>query len=255
MYVSKDAKIISMISALSGLIAFVFFYIFAFDSISKNPNFELLQLMIFSFLSFFAFVLIISVISLVRDKKLKEEHLRNIRLKQELQSQDKDFFEEKVKIPYNKWGLISLIISSGIGIIVFLYIYSFFANANKNISGDIQVDPASIEAGSQMIFVFLTILMIILIFSIFSLIKKIQNPVFYKYEPCPVCGSKNIEKVEYSWFGGLLASAFNVARCKKCGKSYNGATGKDLKKYNAVIIIILIIFILLQLLRFLIRTS
>jgi len=251
MYVEKDAKIISLISSLSGFITMIFLYVLAFKSISSNQNFELIQLMIFCFSLFFLFVLILSVISLIRDKKLREKHLENIRLSKKLQNQKSDDFDDKIKIPYNKWGLISLIISSSIGVIVFLYIYSFFANAKRNISDDVHIDPASIEVGSQMIFIFLTLLMVVLIFSVFSLIKKIQNPVFYEYFPCPVCGSKEIHRVEYSLIGGLLASAVHMARCKKCGKVYNGATGENMNKYYGVAMIFVIFIVILQVIRFL----
>lgn len=249
MYVSKDAKITTLISSLTGLIFFVFLYVLSIDLLSDNPNFEILQLIIFTVSTFFMFLLIFTVIALIKDKKLKEEHLKNIRLQQKIRTTKKDVLEEKIKVSYNKWGLISLIISSGIGVVVFLYIYSYFANADNNISDDIYIDPSAIQAGSQMVFIFLSLLMIVLIFSIFSLIKKIQNPVFYEYMPCPDCGSKDIEKVEYAWSGGLLASVFHMARCKKCGKAYNGATGGDLKKYNLVIGILFVIFIILQIIR------
>lgn len=250
MYVEKDAKIMSLIYSLSGLLTFVFIYIAAFDSISSNTNSNLLQLIIFGCSAFFAFILIISVVSLIKDKKLKEKHLENIKLRKNFQDHKDNIYKEKVEIPYNKWGLISLIIASSIGIIVFLYIYSFFANAGSKIS-DVQIDPASIETGSQMIFIFLTLLMIVLIFSVFSLIKKIQNPVFYEYLPCPRCGSRDIHKVEYSWFGGLLASAVHMARCKKCGKAYNGASGENLNRYYGIVFVFVIIIIILHILRFL----
>jgi len=250
MYVEKDAKIICLISSLSGLVTMVFLYVLAFESFSQNQNFELIRIMIICFSLFFAFVLILSVVSLIRDKKLREEHLENIKLRKKFQNQKSDNLDDKIEIPYNKWGLISLIISSSIGVVVFLYIYSFFANAERNLSDGVQIDPASIATATQMIFIFLTLLMIVLIFSVFSLIKKIQNPVFYEYVSCPVCGSKEIHRVEYSWIGGLLASAYHMARCKKCGKVYNGATGEEMKNYYGVALIFVIIIVILQIIRF-----
>ena len=245
MYIDKDAKIMTLYLSITALFVFIIFYVQGFEGISSNDNFELLQIIIFSVTSILALIFVISMLSLIKDKKLREIHLENIRKNPELKG---DIAKEKVKIPYNKWGLVSLIISSTIGVILFLYFYTTLASAPSSV----HIAKENMELVMKMIFVFIAILMIILLVSVFSLIKKVQNPVFYEYKPCPVCGNKDIFKVEYSFIGGLLSSAFHIARCKKCGKTYNGVTGENLRRYYTVIMIILIVVIILQLIRFIV---
>ena len=71
------------------------------------------------------------------------------------------------------------------------------------------------------------------------------NPV-----PCPKCKSTDIEKVKFSWWGGILGPRlFNHVKCKKCGYTYNGKTGKDNTKaifiYSAFFIAIIIAVIVI----------
>jgi len=48
------------------------------------------------------------------------------------------------------------------------------------------------------------------------------------YVPCPQCGSTDIKKVGFTWWGGALGpSILKHVKCNACGKSYNGITGKD----------------------------
>jgi rubredoxin/bifunctional DNA-binding transcriptional regulator/antitoxin component of YhaV-PrlF toxin-antitoxin module len=47
------------------------------------------------------------------------------------------------------------------------------------------------------------------------------------YVPCPQCGSADIKKVNFTWWGGLLGPRlFNHVKCNSCGFKYNGKTGK-----------------------------
>lgn len=48
------------------------------------------------------------------------------------------------------------------------------------------------------------------------------------YVACPGCGSSNIKKVTYSWWGGALGPRLlNHAKCNDCGMAYNGKTGQS----------------------------
>jgi len=61
--------------------------------------------------------------------------------------------------------------------------------------------------------------------------------------PCPKCGSKNVEPVRFTWWGGTLGPRLlNHVKCKECGTTYNGKTGKSnlpyIILYNLAIILI-----------------
>lgn len=46
--------------------------------------------------------------------------------------------------------------------------------------------------------------------------------------PCPKCGSTNVEKVKFTWWGGALGpSLFTHVKCNNCGTQFNGKTGKS----------------------------
>ncbi|MDR2188381.1 MAG: hypothetical protein LBE62_10060 [Azonexus sp.] len=53
-----------------------------------------------------------------------------------------------------------------------------------------------------------------------------EDPVF-EYKPCPKCSSLKVEKVGFTWWLGILPSLLNQVKCKECGASYNGKTGKS----------------------------
>lgn len=41
------------------------------------------------------------------------------------------------------------------------------------------------------------------------------------YVPCPVCGGSYIQKVRYTFWGGLLGPwMFNHVKCATCGHKY-----------------------------------
>ncbi len=49
-----------------------------------------------------------------------------------------------------------------------------------------------------------------------------------QYKPCPNCGSTNVEKVKFTWWGGALGpSMFTHVKCSNCGTPFNGRTGKS----------------------------
>jgi hypothetical protein len=53
-----------------------------------------------------------------------------------------------------------------------------------------------------------------------------QNPS--QYVPCPKCGSTDVKKVSYTWWGGALGpSLLKQVRCNNCKTEYNGKTGKS----------------------------
>jgi hypothetical protein len=50
-------------------------------------------------------------------------------------------------------------------------------------------------------------------------------------EQCPKCGNQNAKKVNYTWWGGLLAPRlFSLVKCNVCGTEYNGKTGQSSRR-------------------------
>lgn len=48
------------------------------------------------------------------------------------------------------------------------------------------------------------------------------------YVPCPNCSSSNIQKITFTWWGGLLGpKLFNHVKCQNCGTTFNGKSGKS----------------------------
>lgn len=46
--------------------------------------------------------------------------------------------------------------------------------------------------------------------------------------PCPQCGSADTQRVKFTWWGGVLGPRlFNHVKCNRCGRKYNGTTGKS----------------------------
>ncbi len=61
----------------------------------------------------------------------------------------------------------------------------------------------------------------------------VQAPV------CPQCGSFDLQKVNYTWWGGIIGpSLLNLTRCRACRFEFNGKTGASTRKaviiYNVV---------------------
>jgi transposase-like protein len=49
-----------------------------------------------------------------------------------------------------------------------------------------------------------------------------------EYVSCPQCGCSDIEKVSWTIWGGAIGPRLlNHAKCKSCGKTYNGKTGES----------------------------
>jgi transposase-like protein len=47
---------------------------------------------------------------------------------------------------------------------------------------------------------------------------------------CPQCGSPNVHKPSYTWWGGILGPlVFNHHVCNGCGLGFNGKSGKSNK--------------------------
>lgn len=48
------------------------------------------------------------------------------------------------------------------------------------------------------------------------------------FAPCPKCQNTLAEKVNFTWWGGVLGPRIlSQVKCQKCGAKYNGKTGKD----------------------------
>lgn len=48
------------------------------------------------------------------------------------------------------------------------------------------------------------------------------------YAPCPKCQNIIAEKVNFTWWGGVIGPrVLSQVKCQKCGTKYNGKTGKD----------------------------
>ncbi len=55
------------------------------------------------------------------------------------------------------------------------------------------------------------------------------------YAPCPQCNASAAQKVNFTWWGGVLGPrVLKHVKCGSCGKGYNGKTGKD--NLNGIII-------------------
>jgi len=242
MYIDRDAKIILIVGSLIGIIGFVSFYIILlYDQLrSVNDNFTLIQIMIFSILGILTIILSGTLYSLKREITRQHQHIQNISI-----SQPKH--DRYVKVPYNKSGLYLIIIASALGIIVFLYLFSFLILDSQNTTN------VNMGMVSSMILVILIIIFITLLSTIGLLIKRIHTPLYYDFKACPQCGSDDIFKVEYSWWGGLIGPLLvHQVRCNKCGHTYNGATGTNItKKISIYVIIMILIIVILNIIRFL----
>ncbi|KYK29807.1 hypothetical protein AYK20_00295 [Thermoplasmatales archaeon SG8-52-1] len=245
MYIERDAKILMIYYSIIGIITFVAIYLAIIYNQQRylNDNFPIIQIMIFSILFILTIILALSSYSLKKEISSQQEYLHN------LQKKSKGTEEKIIKIPYNKSGLYSIIIATVLGIIGLLYLYIMLVLQPPS---DITFQIGTLETVSVIIFVIMLILILILITTLKILIKRIQTPLYYEYKPCPRCGSLDIHKVEYSWWGGLLGSAIvHQVRCKKCGKSYDGMTGKDNeRKVSLYIVIIILILVTLTLLKY-----
>lgn len=52
---------------------------------------------------------------------------------------------------------------------------------------------------------------------------------------CPRCGSLDLQRVNYTWWGGILGSSLlNLTRCRACRYEFNGQTGASTRKVAIV---------------------
>ncbi len=240
MYIERDAKILLIYHAIVGIVIFVGFYIGVSFIQQKYPNenFALFQLIVFSVI----FILMIIVIS--SSYALKKEILTQQKYLHDLQKRTSKIKGETVKIPYNKSGLYLLIIVSIIGILIFVYFFNFMVLEQHP---DTRIQKETITTLFILILSIIILLSSVLLVSLKILLKRIEVPLHYKYEVCPRCGSSEIHKVEYSWWGGIICPALvHQVRCKKCGKTYDGSTGRNITR--PIIIYMLIGFIIVMIL-------
>jgi hypothetical protein len=53
-------------------------------------------------------------------------------------------------------------------------------------------------------------------------------PVMNEHAPCPMCRRPGPEKVNFTWWGGVLGPRmFSHVKCQGCGTTYNGKTGQS----------------------------
>jgi uncharacterized membrane protein len=244
MYLERDAKIVLICGSLIGLVWFVSFLIVLtyYQQIHPNPNFNILQLMIFGLIIVLTAILIGSIYSLKKEITRQQEYLKTLpKTSAPMQKQD-------VQIPYNKMGLYSIIVASVVGIIAFLSLFVNFILGSQGIKN------TNLGVVSTIILIFIIFFILILFASLLVLLKRIRVPLYDQVKPCPRCGSADVHKVEYSWWGGLIGpSLVHQTRCKKCGKTYNGVTGTDItNKVSIYIIAMIIISTILIILRYLI---
>jgi len=242
MYIERDAKILLIYYSIVGIVIFIALYLGILYNQQRSPNdsFAVIQIMIFSIITILTIILAGSSYSLKKEISNQQQYLQKLQ-----QTAGK---EQIVKIPYNKGGLYSIILVSAIGIIAFLYLYNMMVLEPPT---GVSFQKGALETVSMIIFIIILILATILLITLKVLMKRIQTPLYYEYKPCPRCGSSDIHKVEYSWWGGLVGPALvHQVRCKKCGKAYDGSTGKDITRrlsiYLIIVIAILLILIILR---------
>lgn len=69
---------------------------------------------------------------------------------------------------------------------------------------------------------------------------------------CPKCSSKNLSKVKYTWWGGVLGpKLLHHTKCGSCGYTFNSKTGKS--NTAGIIIYSLVLFVIAFALFFYIR--
>lgn len=70
-----------------------------------------------------------------------------------------------------------------------------------------------------------------------------------EFASCPKCNNKNAEQLSFTWWGGILGpKILTHVKCRNCGATFNGKTGKDntanIVIYSVVVgLIVLILFI------------
>ncbi|HDS08925.1 MAG TPA: hypothetical protein ENN73_01745 [Firmicutes bacterium] len=63
---------------------------------------------------------------------------------------------------------------------------------------------------------------------------------------CPKCGSANLEKVTFTWWGGILGpKIYDIHRCRDCRTEMNGKTGQPIAASTIIIYTIIAIAIVI----------
>ncbi len=66
----------------------------------------------------------------------------------------------------------------------------------------------------------------------------------YQYVPCPKCGSTQVEKMSYTWWGGVVGPALLThVKCNDCGNQYNGKNGTS--NTMGIVIYYVVLFVIL----------
>ena len=63
-----------------------------------------------------------------------------------------------------------------------------------------------------------------------------------RYRPCPKCGSPDVKKVGFTWWGGALGpSLFCHCKCQQCKTTFNGKTGRSNNTAIAIYMIVALV--------------
>jgi hypothetical protein len=245
-YIERDAKIIMIYRSVIGIVVFIAIYIAMMSNQQSFPNrnFEVVQLMIMGIVLILTAILVGSAISLKREVSRQQNYLES------LPEKPTALFDQTIALPYNKMGLYSILIASLLGVFAFVYLYYSLVIVQPMQSS---ARSTNLDEISLMIIIFISVFMIIFIGAFFVLLRRIQTPLYDHVKVCPRCGSGDVHKIDYSWWGGLIGpSLVHQVRCKQCGKTYEGVTGTTITKkvstYFLVMIIISIILVIIRLL-------
>jgi transposase-like protein len=64
-----------------------------------------------------------------------------------------------------------------------------------------------------------------------------------EYVPCPRCYSPNPEKVNFTWWGGMVGPrVLKHVKCRGCGATYNGKSGRS--NTTSIVIYSIIVFVI-----------
>jgi transposase-like protein len=76
----------------------------------------------------------------------------------------------------------------------------------------------------------------------------------YTPVPCPQCGSKQIQKVSYTLWGGMIGPRLlNHVKCLDCKTTFNGKTGKS--NARAIGIYLLVTFVIVFFIFYLVAST
>lgn len=62
------------------------------------------------------------------------------------------------------------------------------------------------------------------------------------YVPCPKCGSANVDRMGFTWWGGVLGPRLLThVKCKDCRATYNGKNGNSNTGAIAIYTVVLLV--------------